>query len=89
MCRMGEIGQLTGAKDRHGVEIKIGDTLRFDFNEWNRTVFPPEEREDCVFVMEYKDGELSHPGTYGDLSEWCEIIPARSVREAAEDGSIL
>lgn len=72
--RMGEIGQLTGAKDRHGVEIKIGDTLLFDYNEWNRTVFDPQKREVCVFVMVYRDGQLQHPGIYSDLGVWCEII---------------
>lgn len=88
MSRMGEKGQLTGAKDRHGVEIRIGDTLRFDFNEWNRSALnaaslfgkEPDGLEECVFVMEYKDGELQHPGVYSDLSKWCEIIKPATTK---------
>lgn len=76
---MGETGQLTGAQDRHGREIRIGDTLRFDFHEWNRTVTNPEDRKECVFVMSYEEGELVHPGVYSDLSQWCEVIAPDST----------
>ena len=77
---MGELGQLTGAVDRHGVEIKIGDALRFDFFEWNRCA-PRDKWMPCIFVMEYKDGLLNHPGCYSDLAKWCEIIVPYKAQE--------
>ncbi len=73
MSRMGQPGQLTGAFDRNGIEIKIGDKLRFDHDEWNKDR-EPRHYEDCTFVMEYSNGQLQHPGSYSDLSQWCEII---------------
>ena len=72
--RMGQKGQLTGIMDRHGVEIRIGDTLRFDCEEY-KTIFLQEDYETQVFVIGYENGELQHPGTRSDLSIWCEIIP--------------
>jgi hypothetical protein len=76
--KMGEEGQLTGAKDRHGLEIRIGDTLRFDYDEWNRTASAGEQ-EDCIFTMKYEDGQLVHPGSYSDLARWCEVIKAEET----------
>jgi hypothetical protein len=73
ILRMGEEGQLTGAKDRLGREIRIGDILRFDYDEWNRSARSGAQ-EDCIFIMEYEDGQLVHPGSYSDLSAWCEVI---------------
>ena len=55
-----------GVNDRRGRPIKIGDVLSFDPREWGGLM---------TFQIQLKDGEISHPGTTRDLSEWCTIIP--------------
>lgn len=76
------IGVMIDAKDKHGHPIHIGDTLRFDGEEWFRVA---GATKDHVFTIEpIKSGELSYDGSSGDLSQYCEVIldwRGRRIRE--------
>lgn len=54
-----------GVKDRKGNPIHIGDELRFDAMEWG---------EPMAFIVVLEEGEIRHPGSTSDLTEWCEVI---------------
>lgn len=58
-------GTHIGINDRLGRPIRIGDVLEFDAKEWGSPL---------TFQVTLKDGEISHPGTTRDLSEWCTIV---------------
>jgi len=59
------MGIRIGVDDRKGNPIHIGDTLSFDAREWG---------EPMTFMVTLEQGEIRHPGSTGDLSEWCEIV---------------
>lgn len=59
-------GMWIGVNDRHGRRIHLGDTLRFDPQEWGGHI-------DCEFVIALQEGEIVHPGSPGDLTQWCEV----------------
>jgi hypothetical protein len=68
--KMGEVGQWTGLYDKHGKEICIGDTMKFDRVEWGS--------DDNEFIVEWERGELLVNGTIGDLSSWCEVVRSKT-----------
>ena len=63
-----------GVNDRNGKPIHIGDTLRFEEQEWGETM---------EFVIELRDGQIQHPGATGDLSSWCEVVKPWGGESAA------
>jgi len=65
MMALINIGMPLGLKDRHGDDVHIGDTLRFDETEWGGP---------HTFTVEMEDGEINVSGTVQDISEWCEIL---------------
>ena len=57
-----------GAKDRNGVEVCLGDTVRFaDRQEWGGGELPEN-------VVELKGGELRGAYTPSDLRSFCEVV---------------
>lgn len=58
-------GTLTGLRDRLGMPIKVGDTLEFDPQEWGG---------ECRFTITWEDGELQHPGSTSDLTQFCTVV---------------
>lgn len=58
-----------GAKDRNGVEICLGDTVRFaDAQEWGGALPPP-------WTVELKNGALYQAcGAPSDLPHYCEVV---------------
>jgi hypothetical protein len=59
------IGTYIDALDCNGQKIHIGDTLAFDPREWGGT---------CEFVIMIKKGQILHPGSTEDLTEWCKVV---------------
>lgn len=70
--RMDHLGAFTGLHDRNGDPIYLGDKLRFDPQEWGG---------ECVFTIIFHNGELRHPGSISDLSEWCELIDGVAIQQ--------
>ena len=57
-----------GAKDRNGVEVCLGDTVRFaDRREWGSGKLPEN-------VVELKGGKLHGVYTPSDLRSFCEVV---------------
>jgi hypothetical protein len=52
--------------DRNGDPIHIGDVLHFDSAGWGS--------DDEYFCVEFRQGQVRHPGSIGDLSAWCVIV---------------
>ena len=60
------LGLPIDVSDRNGNPIHIGDVLHFDPAEWGS--------DDEYFCVEFRQGEVRHPGSIGDLSAWCTIV---------------
>lgn len=62
-----------GAKDRNGVEICLGDTVRFaDEREWRGPLPKP-------WVVALSGGELQQSaGVPSDLPHYCEVVPTEA-----------
>ena len=60
------LGMSIGVNDRTGKPIHIGDLLHFDPAEWGS--------ESMYFCVEFRQGEVRHPGSISDLSAWCMIV---------------
>lgn len=62
-----------GINDRHGDPVHVGDTLRFDEEEWGGS--------DSTFKVELVDGEIVGKGVASEWNEWCEILTKFDGRE--------
>ena len=60
------MGVPIGVCDRNGNPLHIGDTLKFDAREWGD--------DHCVFEIRLEKGQIVHPGTTSDLSNWCDLV---------------
>jgi len=58
-------GTPIGRNDRNGNPIHVGDTLRFDPEEWTGG---------CEFQILIRDGKITGKGTSNDWSNWCWIV---------------
>lgn len=59
-------GMPIDAKDKHGMPIHVGDTLRFDRDEWGG--------DNNVFTVTVRRGGIEYLGAPSDLREYCEIL---------------
>ncbi len=73
------MGVPIGVCDRNGNPLHIGDTLKFDPREWGDDC--------CVFEIKLENGEIVHPGTTSDLSNWCDLV-RRWDGTAIENGDL-
>jgi hypothetical protein len=75
MVKIGEKGQWTGLRDRHGTPVYVGDVLQFDPEEWGS--------DDAVFEVKWdtENCELDILGVPADIPLWCTV-----VRHYSEEG---
>jgi hypothetical protein len=94
-------GTPIGCNDKHGKPVHIGDTLRFDPNEWYRHKRfkaalrgePCAPEKDPLFTVRIERGEIYMWGCPSDTESWCEIaIPWDAVSGGqyfAPDGTLM
>ena len=55
-----------GLNDKHGNPVHIGDTLKFDEDEWGGKFEP--------YVVTIEEGEIQLFGSPSDVPQFCEVV---------------